>query len=178
MFTILRHADVYTPKHLGLRDVLIAGGKVLAIGPNSRKLRVDYEEIDLNAQRLSLALSIAMFISRAVAAKMVASQFPLALSSLFKQGDLVYWCLGYRWQRAPCGSWWHHARFARTSLSAWCYTGSYQYPPITLTGSVRDDIVYVDPIVGVGEFGSATTALHNLRSTSSCASFPMVMWQV
>jgi len=36
-------------------------------------------------------------------------------------------------------------------LSAWCYTGSYAVPPPTLTGSVKDDIVFVDPILGVGE---------------------------
>ena len=36
-------------------------------------------------------------------------------------------------------------------LSAWCYTGSYEVPPKTLTGSVRDDLVFVDPIIGVGE---------------------------
>jgi len=36
-------------------------------------------------------------------------------------------------------------------LSAWCYTGSYAVPVVTLTGSVKDDIVFVDPILGVGE---------------------------
>jgi beta-aspartyl-dipeptidase (metallo-type) len=36
-------------------------------------------------------------------------------------------------------------------VSAWCYTGNYQIPPITLTGSVRDDIVYLEPVIGVGE---------------------------
>ena len=36
-------------------------------------------------------------------------------------------------------------------VSAYCYTGSYQYPVPTLTGSIRDDIVFVDPIIGVGE---------------------------
>jgi beta-aspartyl-dipeptidase (metallo-type) len=36
-------------------------------------------------------------------------------------------------------------------MNAWCYTGSYQIPPPTLTGSVRDDIVFIDPIIGVGE---------------------------
>ena len=36
-------------------------------------------------------------------------------------------------------------------ISAWCYTGSYQLPPPTLTGSVRDDIVFIDPIIGLGE---------------------------
>ena len=36
-------------------------------------------------------------------------------------------------------------------ISAWCHTGGYHVPPVTLTGSVRDDIVYIDPIIGVGE---------------------------
>lgn len=36
-------------------------------------------------------------------------------------------------------------------LSAFCWTGSYEVPPITLTGSVRSDIAFVDPILGVGE---------------------------
>jgi beta-aspartyl-dipeptidase (metallo-type) len=36
-------------------------------------------------------------------------------------------------------------------LSAWCWTGSYEVPPITLTGGIRSDIAFVDPIVGAGE---------------------------
>ena len=36
-------------------------------------------------------------------------------------------------------------------LGAFCHTGGYHIPPVTLTGSVRDDIVYIDPIIGVGE---------------------------
>jgi beta-aspartyl-dipeptidase (metallo-type) len=36
-------------------------------------------------------------------------------------------------------------------LSAWCYTGNYAVPVVTLTGSVKDDVCFVDPIIGVGE---------------------------
>lgn len=36
-------------------------------------------------------------------------------------------------------------------LSAYCYTGGYHVPPTTLTGSVQSDIVFVEPVVGVGE---------------------------
>jgi beta-aspartyl-dipeptidase (metallo-type) len=45
-------------------------------------------------------------------------------------------------------------------LSAWCWTGGYAVPPRTLTGSVRNDIVFVDPILGVGE-----TAISDHRSS-------------
>ncbi len=36
-------------------------------------------------------------------------------------------------------------------LSAWCYTGGYHIPLETLCGSVRKDIVNIDPVIGVGE---------------------------
>ncbi len=34
-------------------------------------------------------------------------------------------------------------------MSAWCLTGNYRYPSPTLTGSVMDDITFVDEIIGV-----------------------------
>ncbi|MEM9384928.1 MAG: beta-aspartyl-peptidase [Pseudomonadota bacterium] len=59
-------------------------------------------------------------------------------------------------------------------LGAWCYTGGYHVPPVTLTGSVRGDIVNVDPILGVGELAlsdhrsSQPTLEELLRVASDC----------
>ncbi len=36
-------------------------------------------------------------------------------------------------------------------ISAWCYTGNYHLPVRTTTGSVTDDIILIDPIIGTGE---------------------------
>ncbi len=36
-------------------------------------------------------------------------------------------------------------------VNAWCHTGGYHVPPVTFTGSVREDIVFLDPVIGVGE---------------------------
>lgn len=36
-------------------------------------------------------------------------------------------------------------------ISAWCYTGNYHLPVRTATGSVTDDIILIDPIIGTGE---------------------------
>lgn len=36
-------------------------------------------------------------------------------------------------------------------LSTWMWTGSYQTPVDTLTGSIRDDVFLVDKIIGIGE---------------------------
>ncbi len=34
-------------------------------------------------------------------------------------------------------------------ISAWMLTGSYEVPTITITGSVRDDIAFIEPVLGV-----------------------------
>ena len=39
--------------------------------------------------------------------------------------------------------------FREFGLTAYCLTGNYNYPSPTLTGSVMDDIVFVDEIIGV-----------------------------
>ncbi|MDB9753824.1 beta-aspartyl-peptidase [Oceanospirillaceae bacterium] len=36
-------------------------------------------------------------------------------------------------------------------MSAWCHTGGYHLPLTTLTDSARGDIVFIDPVIGVGE---------------------------
>ncbi|HIP76716.1 MAG TPA: beta-aspartyl-peptidase, partial [Psychromonas hadalis] len=37
-------------------------------------------------------------------------------------------------------------------LSAYCWTGGYHYPLTTITGSAKEDIVCLDPVIGIGEF--------------------------
>jgi beta-aspartyl-dipeptidase (metallo-type) len=36
-------------------------------------------------------------------------------------------------------------------ITAYCLTGGYHLPPVTVTGTVRGDIVHIDRILGVGE---------------------------
>jgi beta-aspartyl-dipeptidase (metallo-type) len=36
-------------------------------------------------------------------------------------------------------------------LGAWAWCGGYHLPPATLSGDVRSDIAFIDPILGVGE---------------------------
>ena len=52
MLTLLRHADLYAPHAVGLRDLLIGGGQVLAIGKNLPALggAEAVEEVDLEGR--------------------------------------------------------------------------------------------------------------------------------
>jgi beta-aspartyl-dipeptidase (metallo-type) len=48
----------------------------------------------------------------------------------------------------------------REGISAYLYTGGYSVPPTTLTGSPRNDILFVEEVIGVGE-----TAIADRRSS-------------
>jgi beta-aspartyl-dipeptidase (metallo-type) len=63
---------------------------------------------------------------------------------------------------------------AHHGLSTWCYTGSYELPLVTLTGSVRGDLVHNDRLIAVGELAlsdhrsSQPTYDELLRLASDC----------
>lgn len=163
MLTFLRNADVFAPEPLGKNDLLIGGGRILALAPElpsvasvaSAPKSLAAEEHDLRGKRLIPGLIDAhVHVTGGGGESGPASRVPpIALSALAKAGvtsvigvlgtdsttrtiqDLVAKTLGLR----------------EEGLSAWCYTGSYECPPKTLTGTVRGDIAFIDPVLGVGE---------------------------
>jgi beta-aspartyl-dipeptidase (metallo-type) len=157
MLTLLRNASIYAPERMGEADVLIADGRIAAIGQNLPSLPTDlpHESYDLRGHLLIPGLIDAHVHLTGGGGEAGPSTRvpPMSLSPLLKAGitscvgvlgtdgttrtirDLVACTLGLR----------------ELGMSAWCYTGSYRIPVPTLTGSVRDDVVFVDPILGVGE---------------------------
>ncbi|MDC0717664.1 beta-aspartyl-peptidase [Nannocystis bainbridge] len=153
---LLRGAEVFAPAALGVCDVLLAGGKIAAIAPELPALPPELAAVhDLRGHRLIPGLIDAHvhLIGGGGEAGPSTRVPPITLSQLTRAGitsvvgvlgtdgttrtvaDLVARTLGLRDE----------------GLSAWCYTGSYELPVPTLTGSVRRDLVFVDPIIGVGE---------------------------
>lgn len=65
-------------------------------------------------------------------------------------------------------------------FSAFCYTGGYHLPPTTLTGSVKADIVFLEPVIGVGELAisdhrSSQPTLNELLKVASEAHVARLM---
>lgn len=164
LLTLLSNADVYDPEPVGPRDVLIASGRVVAIDAALEAPRqVACEVIDLGGRRLIPGFIDAhAHVTGGGGESGFGSRVPpLALTALTTAGvttvvgvlgtdtvtrtmeDLVARTLGLR----------------EEGLSAYCWTGGYEIPPRTLTGSVRRDIVFCDPIIGAGE-----TAISDHRS--------------
>ena len=157
MLRILRNAEVYAPERLGKRDLLIADRKIAAIAESLPRLPagIEHEDIDLGGRRLTPGLIDAHvhLIGGGGEAGPSTRVPPVQLSQLTTAGiTTVVGVLGTDGTTRTVGD-----LVARTlglreeGLGAHCYTGSYQIPVPTLTGSVRGDIVYIDPIIGVGE---------------------------
>jgi beta-aspartyl-dipeptidase (metallo-type) len=156
MLTLFRHADVFSPAPMGAHDVLVGGGRVIAM---ARELQapagVATEAVDLGGRRLVPGLvDCHVHATGGGGESGPASRVPpIVLSSLTTAGiTSVVGVLGTdcttRTMRDLVGRT-HGLR--EEGLSAWCWTGGYAVPVGTLTGSVRDDITFVDAIIGVGE---------------------------
>ncbi len=159
--------------------MLVGGGKILAMGPNLPVPAPSLcELIELEGARVVPGLVDAhLHLTGGGGESGPASRVPrLALGALTRAGvttgvgvlgtdgttrtmaDLVATTLGLRAE----------------GLSAHCWTGSYELPLRTLTGSVRTDLCFVDPILGVGELAlsdhrsSQPTFDELLRVASDC----------
>lgn len=156
MLTLFRQASVFAPQSLGRRDVLVAGERIVAIGTGlGAPPGVACEEVDLAGARLVPGLVDAhVHVTGGGGEAGPETRVPpILLGALASAGvTSVVGLLGTDTTTRTMES-----LVARTlglraeGISAWCWTGGYQTPPRTLTRSVRDDIVFVDPIIGVGE---------------------------
>jgi beta-aspartyl-dipeptidase (metallo-type) len=171
---LVRGASVHAPEPLGRRDLLIAGDRVAAIAERLPALPPDlpHEEVDLGGLHLTPGLIDAHvhLVGGGGEAGPATRVPPVQLTHLSTAGittvvgvlgtdgttrsvaDLVARTLGLR----------------EEGLSAYCWTGNYAVPVPTLTGSVRGDLVFVDPILGVGEL-----ALSDHRSSQPTLDEPL-----
>ncbi len=152
---LLTNADIFAPEPLGRQHLLIAGGKLVWMGAQKPGVPAGTPMTDLQGQRVVPGfIDGHVHLTGGGGESGFASRVPApALSQYTRAGvtsvvgvlgtddctrhtrDLVAQALGLREQ----------------GLSAWCHTGGYHLPPVTLTGRVRDDIVYLDPVIGLGE---------------------------
>src|SRR4051812_30624420 len=154
---LLRNADLYDPLPKGRQHLLLAGESVVWVGTPAPSLpaALNIKERDLDGRRV-----IPGFIDGHVHLTGGGGEAgphtrvpPLALSRLTAGG--VTTAVGVLGTDDTVRSTAELVTTARgliaEGLSAYCYTGGYHVPPATITGSVRQDIVLVDLILGVGE---------------------------
>jgi beta-aspartyl-dipeptidase (metallo-type) len=157
MLTLLRNATVYAPELLGRQQVLIGGERVLWMGARVESLPRAWEidEIDLDGARLIPGLIDAhAHLTGGGGESGPASRVPPPPLTRYTLGGVtsVVGVLGTDDVTRSTAELVVTARgLIDEGISAWCHTGGYHLPPVTLTGTVRGDIVHIDRVIGVGE---------------------------
>ena len=156
MFTLIKGGTLYSPERMGIKDILIIGKKIAKIS----------DRIDLPDN----------FYPRFISAsgKLVTPGFidlhvhllggggeggpktrtpEITLSKIICSGvTTVVGCLGLDdISRNPETLLAKAMQLEEEGISSYLYTGSYQFPLATITGSVRKDIALIPKVIGVGE---------------------------
>lgn len=158
MATLIRGADVYAPDSLGQQDVLIEGDRISFIGD------VDSDRVAglpgacvVDGRGLTAIPGLIdphVHISGGGGEGGFANRTPeIAVKDIVAAGvTTVVGCLGTDGVTRNVAGLLAKARgLEQEGISAYVFTGNYQLPAKTLTGSVVDDIVLIDKIIGAGE---------------------------
>lgn len=157
MLTLLLNADLYAPDSLGRRHLLLGGGRILWIGGERPMLdgSLGVTVRDLHGQRVIPGLIDAhVHLTGGGGEAGYETRVPPVPLTRFTTAGItsVVGVLGTDdVTRTPGGLVATARGLEAEGLSAWCHTGGYHYPPVTVTGSVRGDIVHLDRVIGVGE---------------------------
>ncbi len=169
---LFKNCDVYAPRSLGKRDVLVAGTKIVAIEDNINMSEIPgLTVIDATSLRMIPGLIDAhVHIAGAGGEGGPASRTPeIQLSRLLEAGVTgVVGCLGTDGMTRSVESVLMKAKALKhEGISAWIYTGAYQVPPPTILGDVGKDIAMIEEVIGTGEIAlsdhrSSTPTIHEL----------------
>jgi beta-aspartyl-dipeptidase (metallo-type) len=154
LLKLLTNARVFAPEALGMRHLLVGGGQLLAV--SDEPLSVPGAEVtDLAGRRLIPGLIDGhAHVTGGGGESGLATRVPAVPLSHFTSVGVtsVVGVLGTddttRDTRALLAQ---TMALREEGLGAWCHTGGYHVPPVTFTGNVRDDIVFLDPVIGIGE---------------------------
>ena len=149
---LLKQADVYAPEHLGIKDVLVCGGKIEAVGDNLEG-GTGCQVIDAKGMRLTPGL-----IDRHV--HVTGGGGEGSFHTRTPQVELFFYfkgwyhhCFRASWNRCMSRSVENLLAKVKAlkeeGITAYALCGAYGYPPVTLTGSVKKDIAFVDEIMGL-----------------------------
>lgn len=154
---LIKNARIFTPTYLGKKDILIGGGKILQLSSDIR-IPKSFEHVTIiNAAKL---IAVPGFIDGHVhiaggggeggfhnrtpeiqLTRLTTAGITTVVGLLGTDGttrslpELLAKALGLEIE----------------GISTYIYTGAYEVPTRTITGSIRSDIILIDKVIGVGE---------------------------
>jgi beta-aspartyl-dipeptidase (metallo-type) len=154
-FTLIKNALVYDPDNLGRQDVLVAGGRIAAIAPRLDPLPSWAQGTVIEAGGKLLTPGLIDLHEHLIGGggeMGPRSRTPEATLTAISTAGIttVVGVLGTDAVTRHVSSLLAKVRSLESEgLTTYMYTGAYQVPSPTLTGSVQQDVALVDKVLGV-----------------------------
>jgi len=157
MITLLHQGNVFAPEPLGKKDILILGNKIGAIA-EPKQLKIEGTEV--YTVDASEKIIVPGFIDSHVhiigggGEGGPATRAPeITVEDIISSGvTTVIGCLGTDGITRHMESLLAKARgLEKEGITTYIFSGSYEIPVQTITGSIRSDLVIIDKIIGAGE---------------------------
>jgi len=149
---LIKNAEVYAPEYLGKKDLLVGGEQILAIENNMHIDVIDVEEIDAAGKYVLPGLiDQHVHIIGGGGKFAYASMTPeVDAEELIRCGTTtVVGLLGTDSVMRTLQSLYAKVKALQTEgLSAYMLTGSFDYPPVSITNSALEDMIFVNEIIG------------------------------
>jgi beta-aspartyl-dipeptidase (metallo-type) len=166
MLTLIEHADVYAPEPLGRASVLLVGDRVARVGAVDRRAVEAFAGPDLE---LAVVDGTGCLVTPGFldphehllggsGEEGFATQTPeVVLSEIVPHGiTTVVGALGVdTTMKTMAGLLARVKGLREEGISAYCWSGGYNVPPTTVTGSIRNDMLFIEEVVGAGEIAIA-----------------------
>lgn len=157
MLTLIKGGELFVPERRGAGDILIGGGRILAVtAPGVLNLSgLEVETIEAAGRNVLPGLvDPHVHILGGGGEGGPATRAPeIRIEDIATSGvTTVIGCLGTDGITRHMSSLLAKARaLEEEGVTTFIFTGSYEVPVKTITGSVRSDLVLIDKVVGAGE---------------------------
>jgi beta-aspartyl-dipeptidase (metallo-type) len=174
---LIKNVDVFSPEYIGTKDVLTANGKIVLIDNEINTFSKKIYVIDGTGKKLVPGfIDCHVHITGGGGEGSFRTRVPeITLSRLVEGGiTTVVGLLGTDSTTRSVENLISKTKALKEEgISAYAVTGSYGFPSVTLTDSVKKDIVFIDEILGVkialSDHRSASISSHELARLASDA---------
>ena len=164
MFTLIKNANLYSPEHLGMNDVLLADDKIALIDRKIELTGIPFDTIDAGGCAVTPGFidqhvhiiggggqtGYASLVPDVSMSELVACGTTTVVGLLGTDGFVKELTTLYAKTKA----------LEDNGLSAYMLTSFYGLPPRTLMSCVADDLIFIDKVIGCKLAMSDDTAPH------------------